>query len=236
MPKFRKRPIDIDAEHFDGTHASYERCLALAGSVPLDFLGIEGFMVPTLEGIMRCNRGNWLVRGVAGEVYPVRDDIFRASYDAVVTDKMIQNDDGSLEGKILADLRARMAADLDALNEAPRADGCQNCEEWESIANRAGVQMAKAIDRADALRAALRAIQADSPPDDWKPCDEHGDFCGYGERSSPGFVDSVDSSNSGDVSQHGYAFGRWAAAKIARRALAAAPHVPLEFSDAGKES
>ena len=41
------------------------------------------FLVDTLEGTMRGGAGDWLVTGVAGEQYPVRDDIFRATYELV---------------------------------------------------------------------------------------------------------------------------------------------------------
>ena len=39
--------------------------------------------VDTLEGQMVGNPGDWLITGVAGEKYPCRDDIFRATYEPV---------------------------------------------------------------------------------------------------------------------------------------------------------
>ena len=39
--------------------------------------------VETLEGRMEFHAGDWLIRGIAGEVYPCRDDIFRATYEYV---------------------------------------------------------------------------------------------------------------------------------------------------------
>ncbi len=41
----------------------------------------EAFEVETLEGTMRGNPGDWLIRGVKGEFYPCADDIFRATYE-----------------------------------------------------------------------------------------------------------------------------------------------------------
>ena len=41
----------------------------------------EDFEVETLEGVMRGKKGDWLIQGVAGELYPCKDDIFRKTYD-----------------------------------------------------------------------------------------------------------------------------------------------------------
>ena len=43
----------------------------------------EQVTVDTLEGQMVGNPGDWLITGVAGEQYPVRDDIFRTTYELV---------------------------------------------------------------------------------------------------------------------------------------------------------
>lgn len=57
---FRKRPVVIDAVRLSSA------CI-----------------VETLEGNMVASAGDWLIRGVAGEVYPCKDEIFQATYDAV---------------------------------------------------------------------------------------------------------------------------------------------------------
>jgi hypothetical protein len=38
--------------------------------------------IRTLEGTMRASEGDWIIRGVKGEHYPCRDDIFRETYEA----------------------------------------------------------------------------------------------------------------------------------------------------------
>jgi hypothetical protein len=40
-------------------------------------------LIPTLEGVMRADIGDWIIRGVAGEFYPCKPDIFEATYEAV---------------------------------------------------------------------------------------------------------------------------------------------------------
>lgn len=40
-------------------------------------------VIATLEGVMRANPGDWVIRGVKGEIYPCKPDIFAATYEAV---------------------------------------------------------------------------------------------------------------------------------------------------------
>jgi hypothetical protein len=44
-----------------------------------DKLGIQ-----TLEGIMIANPGDWIIKGIKGEFYPCKNDIFEATYDLLV--------------------------------------------------------------------------------------------------------------------------------------------------------
>lgn len=47
---------------------------------PISFDG-ECVVIETLEGDMRCEPGNWIVRGVKGELYPVKDEIFHELHE-----------------------------------------------------------------------------------------------------------------------------------------------------------
>jgi len=40
-------------------------------------------LIPTLEGTLYAKEGDWIIRGVKGEIYPCKDDIFRATYEPV---------------------------------------------------------------------------------------------------------------------------------------------------------
>ena len=40
-------------------------------------------VIPTLEGEMQASTGDWVIRGVGGEFYPCKPDIFEATYDPV---------------------------------------------------------------------------------------------------------------------------------------------------------
>lgn len=44
----------------------------------------DGMMcIATLEGLMKVNLGDWIIRGVKGEFYPCKPDIFAATYEVV---------------------------------------------------------------------------------------------------------------------------------------------------------
>jgi hypothetical protein len=43
----------------------------------------EGLYIMTLEGKMRANKGDWIIKGVKGELYPCKPDIFEATYEEV---------------------------------------------------------------------------------------------------------------------------------------------------------
>lgn len=43
----------------------------------------EAMDIETLEGTMHANTGDWLIRGIKGEYYPVKDNIFQETYEPV---------------------------------------------------------------------------------------------------------------------------------------------------------
>ena len=42
---------------------------------------LDGAFIVTLEGVMTANAGDWIIRGVKGEIYPCKPDIFEATYE-----------------------------------------------------------------------------------------------------------------------------------------------------------
>jgi len=77
--KYRKKPCVIEAIQFDGSKESLERINAWSG---LQW-GLDGIIIPTLEGTMNAAPGDWIIKGVAGEFYNCRDDIFQLTYEPV---------------------------------------------------------------------------------------------------------------------------------------------------------
>lgn len=80
MPKYRKKPVVIEAEQWLGSFSSPDicdqgqHCESRAPHLP---------HIHTLEGEMRVNRGDWIITGIKGEKYPCKPDIFEATYERV---------------------------------------------------------------------------------------------------------------------------------------------------------
>ena len=96
--KFRKKPVVIEAMQWDGS--DMEAFVAFAAEddrwkVGVDdegYVGGPGFGhtpalgtldIPTLQGVMTASPGDWIIRGVQGEFYPCKPDIFDATYERV---------------------------------------------------------------------------------------------------------------------------------------------------------
>ncbi len=56
-------------------------------TISLDDSGApDGLLIPTLEGVMHASEGDWVIRGVQGEHYACKPDIFELTYEPVVSD------------------------------------------------------------------------------------------------------------------------------------------------------
>ena len=78
--KFRKKPVVIEAIQFKEGMDDSE----LKDFITCKFGTNEGSVfIETLEGIMQGNDGDWIIRGVSGEFYPCKPDIFKQTYDLV---------------------------------------------------------------------------------------------------------------------------------------------------------
>lgn len=89
--KYRKKPVVIEAmQVLDDIRVHHEICEWAAASTP------EGKVIPvvmsrfdshllihTLEGTMTADLGDFIIKGVQGEFYPCKPDIFAATYEAV---------------------------------------------------------------------------------------------------------------------------------------------------------
>lgn len=81
MTKFRKLPVLVDAIEWDGTDKALAAIIGL-GPQKIERQG-NWLDIFTLEGVMRASLGDWIIRGVAGEIYPCKPDIFAATYKAI---------------------------------------------------------------------------------------------------------------------------------------------------------
>lgn len=84
MPRFRKKPVEIEAMQYDGTDESQRAIVNWTNGRAEGWIDHEYHLViRTLEGDMRASSGDWVIRGVKGEFYPCKPDIFEATYDPV---------------------------------------------------------------------------------------------------------------------------------------------------------
>jgi hypothetical protein len=83
MAKYRKRPVIIEAVQFDPHKPWPDGVLPWPdehGAQPRD---MSWGYINTLEGKMHVMAGDWIITGVANEVYNCKDQIFRATYEPV---------------------------------------------------------------------------------------------------------------------------------------------------------
>ena len=79
--KFRKKPIVIEAVQLGDSKEDIAVALRFCGPLQMFSPGPVRFAVRTLEGQMEGNVGDWLIKGVAGEFYFCKPDIFEQTYE-----------------------------------------------------------------------------------------------------------------------------------------------------------
>lgn len=105
--KFRKKPVVIEAMHLSGSTAqhhavyqwverhtlgSFEPLAVIEGREPYPASGVSidprdgRLIISTLEGLHWADPGDWIIRGVAGEFYPCKPEVFEATYEVVHSD------------------------------------------------------------------------------------------------------------------------------------------------------
>jgi hypothetical protein len=79
MAQFRHKPTIVEAVRWTG-----ENWPEMDEFTGHGLMNNRGFIsIQTPEGMMRCDPGDYMARGVMGEFYPVKDQIFKENYDAV---------------------------------------------------------------------------------------------------------------------------------------------------------
>ena len=92
MPRFRKNPVVIDAVQWTGENLRevVDFCGGLHASARkldweafVELVKNDGLKIFTLEGPLRASSGDWVIRGIHGENYPVKNDIFLQTYEEI---------------------------------------------------------------------------------------------------------------------------------------------------------
>ena len=88
VQQYRKKRIQVEAMQLTRENAvdigrwiyghDFDRCNVIYKNT-----FAEAVMIYTPEGDMRADLGDWIVRGIKGEFYPVKPDVFEATYEAV---------------------------------------------------------------------------------------------------------------------------------------------------------
>lgn len=85
--KYRKKPVEIEAyqldDHGEETSAMPQWFLREITNGRILPCQDGGLSIHTMEGVMRADPGDFIIRGVKGEVYPCKPDIFELTYDKV---------------------------------------------------------------------------------------------------------------------------------------------------------
>lgn len=84
--KYRKKPVIIEAVQYDGNFRCLD-CFSIneVGHliVSTDDTGNQCLKIPTLEGVMIASKGDYIIKGVQGEFYPCKPDIFELTYEKI---------------------------------------------------------------------------------------------------------------------------------------------------------
>jgi hypothetical protein len=84
VPRYRKRPVKVDAVEWTGENAQEVAAFVGGQAELLEWgLGKGKWIIFTLEGKMEASPGDYIVRGIKGEYYPVKPDIFKQTYEPV---------------------------------------------------------------------------------------------------------------------------------------------------------
>ena len=88
--KYRKKPVVIEARQLNGDslfdimrwiNENNGRVSDWCWDSPSVYMPERNFTIETLEGDMRAEDGDWIIKGVKGEFYPCKPDIFELTYE-----------------------------------------------------------------------------------------------------------------------------------------------------------
>ena len=83
--KYRKRPVEVEAIQFVGWN--WREVYQFMSDEPLmftqDFRKEQYILIDTLEGVMKARVHDYIIKGVHGEFYPCKQDIFHETYEEV---------------------------------------------------------------------------------------------------------------------------------------------------------
>ena len=126
MSKVRKIPVVVEAFHFKDV-SCVDGLIAFVGEDHIEGYTdteepekpIPLYHIKTLEGDMRVSEGDWIIKGVKGEFYPCKPDVFKQTYEVVDEN----GDDKAVEGDALEKLASELGMFEDFNRDANRVNG-----------------------------------------------------------------------------------------------------------------
>jgi len=100
IKKARKKPVEIEFIEWDGSQRCFEEINEWSPNIKgIEFeTGVVGIttmdnvlIIPTFEGDMCVNKGDMIIKGVVGEFYPCKPDIFKQTYEIIGIEKQSDN-------------------------------------------------------------------------------------------------------------------------------------------------
>lgn len=79
--KYRKKPVVIEAVQWTGKN--FDRLTLFCNKIKSAYIPTGELTIETLEGNMTASIGDYIIKGVKGEFYPCKPDVFEATYEEV---------------------------------------------------------------------------------------------------------------------------------------------------------
>lgn len=86
MPKYKKKPVVIEAHQLPVSGDASPELIDFLHDMSRDWEQSDkhgSIIIKTLEGDMTASPGDYIIKGVGGEYYPCKPEIFKATYDEV---------------------------------------------------------------------------------------------------------------------------------------------------------
>ncbi len=87
--KYRKKPVIIEAVQWNGNNV--DEVMSFIKNVAAYNVEFGTLDISTLEGTMTASMGDWIIKGVKGEFYPCKPDIFETTYEKVKDTQVISD-------------------------------------------------------------------------------------------------------------------------------------------------
>ncbi len=156
MNKFRKKPVVIEAMQLapgrDGLRVTVGMLFDFLDCAEWETNAVGGVDIKTLEGVMTANPGDWIIKGVAGEFYPCKPDIFAATYEPAGDPRMTTRQTPDAVREAVARIIYGRTPDANPFDKHSSIDFAYASEH----------SRARALEMADAILAALDSRAGDA--------------------------------------------------------------------------